>query len=68
MNNVTDVLNKGWTISDVTTVLACGKNDEGRGFLVTLVEPKNHMLRKVYLPYSPETEALLAQEATPLVV
>ena len=62
MNDVAEVLTKGWTVSAVTTVLARGKNDEGRGFLVTLMEPKNLMLRKVYIPYSPETETLLNQE------
>ena len=66
MGNVIEALKKGWSVSDVATVLAHGRNDEGRGFLVTLMEPKNHMSRQVYLPYSPETEALLNQAAMPL--
>ena len=67
MSNMIEALNTGWTISDVATVLASGKNDEGRGYLVTLIEPKIHMSRKVYLPYSPEAEALLNQATLPLV-
>jgi hypothetical protein len=59
MGNVIEALRNGWAVLDVATVLARGQNDEGRGFLVTLVEPKDHISRKVYLPYSVETEALL---------
>jgi len=59
MSNFVEALDNGWTVSDVATVLAHGRNDEGRGFLVTLMEPKNHMTRQVYLPYSVETEKLL---------
>ena len=62
MGNFVDALRKGWT-----NVLAPGKNDEGRGFLVTLMEPKNHMSRQVYLPYTPETEVLLNQASSSLV-
>ena len=68
MKNIIEALDAGWAISDVATVLARGKNDEGRGFLVTLVEPKIHLSREVYLSYSPEAEALLNQAAMPLVV
>ena len=67
MGNVVEELNKGWTVSNVVTVLARGRNDEGRGFLVTLLEPKNHVSRQVYLPYSLETEALLDQESISMV-
>jgi hypothetical protein len=66
MGNFVDALRKGWTVSDVANVLARGHNDEGRGFLVTLMEPKNHMSRQVYLPYSPETERLLNQASATL--
>jgi len=59
MSNVIEALNNGWTVSNVANVLASGQNDEGRGFLVTLMEPRNHLTRKVYLPYSTETENLL---------
>jgi len=61
MKNFIEAIRKGWTVSDVANVLAHGRNDEGRGFLVTLMVPKNHMSRQVYLPYSPETEMLLNQ-------
>ena len=66
MGNFVDALRKGWTVSDVANVLARGQNDEGRGFLVTLMEPKNHMSRQVYLPYSLETERLLNQVSATL--
>ena len=66
MGNVIEALKTGWAVSDVATVLAHGQNDEGRGFLVTLMEPKNHMSREVYLPYSVETEALLKRASRPL--
>lgn len=59
MKNMIEALNKGWTVSNVANVLARGQNDEGRGFLVRLAEPKNHLSWEVYLPYSPEAEILL---------
>jgi len=61
MSNVLEALDRGWTVLDVTNVLARGQNDEGRGFLVTLMQTENHISRKVYLPYTPEAEALLNQ-------
>jgi hypothetical protein len=61
MSNVVEALKKGWTISEVVTVLAHGQNDEGRGYLVTLLEPEKYLLHKLYLPYSLEAEALLDQ-------
>ncbi len=66
MSNVVEALQTGWTVSEVSTVLAHGQNDEGRGFLVKLVEPRNHMSCEVYLLYSAETEALLKQASMPL--
>ena len=67
MGNFVEAIQKGWTVSDVANVLAHGQNDEGRGFLVTLMEPKIHMSRQVYLPYSPETEILLNQASAVLL-
>ena len=66
MSKIVEALNNGWTVLDVATVLAHGRNDEGRGFLVTFMEAKNHMSRKLYLPYSPEAEKLLSQMSMPL--
>ena len=66
MSNFVEALNKGWTVLDVVTVLAHGQNDEGRGFLVTLMQAQNHISREVYLPYSPETETLLDKASMPL--
>ena len=59
MQNMMEALKKGWTVSNVVNVLAHGQNDEGRGYLVTLAEFKNHLSREMYLPYSPEAERLL---------
>ena len=59
MSKIMDALNTGWIVSEVATVLAHGRNDEGRGFLVTLSEPNRHMLRKEYLPFSDEAQKLL---------
>ena len=67
MINVITALKKGWTVSEVARVLAHGQNDEGRGFLVTLMEPKNHMSCEMYLPYSTETETFLKRVSIPLV-
>lgn len=61
MSNIVEALNSGWMVLNVATVLARGQNDEGQGFLVTLMEEQNHTSRKVYLPYTPETETLLDQ-------
>ena len=63
MSNLIEALKNGWTVSEVATVLARGQNDEGRGFLVTLMEPQNHLSREIYLPYTAEAEALLQQAA-----
>jgi hypothetical protein len=67
MGNLIEALDKGWTVSEVVKELARGQNDEGRSFLVTLIEPHNHISRQVYLPYSLETEALLDQASIPMV-
>ena len=67
MGNFVEALDKGWTVSDVANVLVHWQNDEGRGFLVTLMEPKNHMSRQVYLSYSPETELFLNQASSTLI-
>jgi hypothetical protein len=61
MKAMLEALENGWTVSDVTIVLARGGNDEGRGYLVTLLEPKTYVLQELYLPYSLEAEALLNQ-------
>lgn len=59
MSNVKDALSAGWVVSEVADVLAHGRNDEGRGFLVTLMELRQHLQRKEYLPYSEEAQKLL---------
>jgi hypothetical protein len=66
MSNVKEALKRGWMIADVAIVLARGQNDEGRGFLVTLMDSKNHMSREMYLPFSAEAETLLNQVSVPV--
>jgi hypothetical protein len=61
METVVEAIKKGWLVSEVTTVLARGGNDEGRGYLVKLLEPDTYMLHELYLPYSLEAETLLNQ-------
>jgi hypothetical protein len=65
VNNVIEAMKKGWMILEVAKVLARGGNDEGRGYLVTLAEPSNHTLHKLYLPYSSEVEAFLNRASLP---
>lgn len=64
MENILEALKKGWLVSEVTTVLARGGNDEGRGYLVTLLEPGSNILHELFLPYSLEAEALLNQASS----
>lgn len=59
MKSIIEAINKGWTVSTVANVLAHGKNDEGRGYIVRLNETKSHISREMFLPYSPEAESLL---------
>ncbi len=59
MSKIVEALSAGWTVSSVANVLAHGKNDEGRGFLIRLTEPDQHMSQEVYLPYSEEAQKLL---------
>lgn len=65
MDSVNEALKKGWIVAEVATVLAGGRNDEGHGYLVTLMEPDKYLLHKLYLPYSVEAEALLNQASMP---
>ncbi len=67
MNGFIEALQKGWMVSEVATVLARGTNDEGRGYLVTLLEPGRYLLHELYLPYSVEAEALLNQASLPVI-
>ena len=60
MNNIVKALRAGWTVASVANVLAHGQNDEGRGFIITLTEPNQHLVRKVYLPSSVEALKLFS--------
>jgi len=60
MNLIVEALRAGWRVSSVANVLAHGQNDEGRGFIITLSEPNQHLVRKVYLPSSEEALKLFS--------
>ena len=59
-------LRKGWLILEATRVLAHGKNDNGRGYIVTLSNPTGNLQRAYFLNASTEAETLLAQEHVPM--
>jgi hypothetical protein len=60
METMIRALEQGWTISEVSRVLARGNNDEDRGYLVTLANYRLHALRRLYVADSPESSDLLA--------
>ena len=60
METMMEALEQGWTISEVARFLARGKNNGGRGYLVTLANYRSHTLRRLFVPVSPESDDLLA--------
>jgi len=66
MKDVRKALRKGWLILEATRVLAHGKNDNGRGYIVTLSNPNGSLQRAYFLNASIEAEALLDQEQVPM--
>lgn len=66
MSNVKTALQKGWLILEATRVLARGRNDNGRGYIVTLSNPSGSLQRAYFMSATTETEALLASEHVPM--
>ena len=60
METMIKALEQGWAVSEVARVLARGNNNEDRGYLVTLADYRQHMLRRLFVPDSPESHELLA--------
>ncbi len=59
-------LDEGWIIAEATHLLAHGANDEGRGYLLTLMHPRRLLNRQMMVPASPEIEALLNYQMVPM--
>ena len=66
MSHIKKALHNGWLILEATRVLAHGKNDNGRGYILTLSNPSGSLQRAYFLRASTETEALLASEHVPM--
>jgi hypothetical protein len=58
-------LDAGWQITETADFLAHGMNAEGRGYLLTLYNPRLHLTREMNTMHSPEMDALLAFEGVP---
>ena len=52
-------INSGAQVGSVSRVLANGKNNEGQGYLVTLIDTVKMTEQEYYLPFSEETQQFL---------
>ena len=59
-------LDEGWQIMEAADMLAHGKNAEGRGYLLVLMNPRRLLTCEWSMMRSPEVDALLAQELAPM--
>ena len=59
-------LDEGWQIVEAADMLAHGKNAEGRGYLLVLMNPRRLLTCEWNVMRSPEVDALLARELTPM--
>jgi|GEM_PF-4195252 len=55
-------IKSGAQVGSVARVLANGKNNEGQGYLVTLIDTVNMTEQEYYLPFSEETRTFLGME------
>ena len=59
-------LREGWIIVEAVDLLAHGTNDEGRGYLLTLMQPHKLLTQKVSIRKSSEVDMLLEHETVPM--
>ena len=59
-------LDEGWQIVEAAEILAHGSNDEGRGYLLTLVHSRRLLTREWNVMRTPELDALLVHEIVPM--
>ena len=58
-------LDEGWQIQEAAKYLAHGKNAEGRGYLLTLYNPKRGQTHEWTVASSKDIDALLSFEGIP---
>ena len=59
-------LDEGWQIMKVADLLAHGRNAEGRGYLLVLMNPRRLLTCEWNVMHSSEMDALLARELVPM--
>jgi hypothetical protein len=59
-------LDEGWQIVEAADMLAHGKNDEGRGYVLTLMHSRRMLTHEWNVMRSPEIDFLLSQEHVPM--
>ncbi|HWS24050.1 MAG TPA: hypothetical protein VN226_06415 [Anaerolineales bacterium] len=59
MTDFLRAINSGAQVGSVARVLANGKNNEGQGYLVTLIDTVKMTEQEYYLPFSEETQQFL---------
>jgi hypothetical protein len=60
-------LDEGWIIAEAAQLLASGRNNEGRGYLLTLIHKGKMIVREMTVARTSKIEALLAYEGVPSV-
>jgi hypothetical protein len=61
-------LDEGWIIAEAAHLLASGRNDEGRGYVLTLIHKERPIVRELTVGRTPKIEALLAYEGVPAAI
>ena len=61
-------VDEGWQIVEAADMLAHGKNAEGRGYLLLLMNPRRLLTCEWSVMHSPEVDALLAHELAPMAL
>jgi hypothetical protein len=60
-------LDEGWIIAEAAHLLASGRNDEGRGYMLTLIHKGKMVVREMTVARTSKIDALLAYEGVPAV-